>query len=119
MTDQSLTSLFPSPASSASRDVVNFQCPKISHFNFCFQSDRINVKVGKNFKIYLNNLMIKSNYSTITLSSGKRFSILTESSSIPTKVNVVQGRTVFSCLMGIPRVSAMLRNLLRLDKQAL
>ena len=66
MTDQSLTSLFPSAASSASRDVVNFQCPKISHFNFCFQSDRINVKVGKNFKIYLNNLMKKSNYSTIT-----------------------------------------------------
>ena len=45
---------------------VNFQCPKISHFSFGFQSDRINVKVGKNFKIYLNTLMIKSNDSTIT-----------------------------------------------------
>ena len=64
MTDQSLTSLFPSAASSAY--VIYFQCPKISHFNFFIQSDRINVKVGKNFKMYLNNLMIKSNYSTIT-----------------------------------------------------
>ena len=88
MTDQSLTSLLPSPLTHAlvcyrnfprlasyflappkSRVIfrlINFQCPKISHLNFCFQSDRINVKVGKNFKIYLNNLMIKSNYSTIT-----------------------------------------------------
>ena len=57
MTDHSLTSLFPSIASSAY--VINFQCPKISHFNFSFQSDRINVKVGKNFKTYLNILMKK------------------------------------------------------------
>ena len=64
MTDQSLTSLSPSAASSAY--VINFQCLKISHFIFCIQSDRINVKVGKNFKIYLNILMVKSNYSTIT-----------------------------------------------------
>ena len=56
MTDQSLTSLFPSAASSAY--VINFKCPKISHFNFGFQLDRIIVKVGKNFKIYLNILMI-------------------------------------------------------------
>ena len=62
MTDQSLTSLFPNTASSAY--VSNFPCPKISHFNFSFQSDRINVKVGKNFKTYPNILMIKSNYST-------------------------------------------------------
>ena len=59
-----ITSLFPSAASSAY--VINFECPKISHFIFCIQSDRINVKVGKNFKFYLNILMIKSNYSTVT-----------------------------------------------------
>ena len=63
MSDQSLTSVFSSAASSAY--VINFQCPKISHIKFNFQSDRINVKVGKNFKIYRNILMIKSNYSTI------------------------------------------------------
>ena len=64
MADQSLISLFPSAASSAY--VINFQCPKISHFNFNFQSDRINVKVGKNLKTYHIILMIKSNVSTIT-----------------------------------------------------
>ena len=63
MIDQSLTSVFPSAASSAY--IINCQCPKISHFNFSFQSDRINVKLGKNFKIYLNILMTKPNYSTI------------------------------------------------------
>ena len=55
MTDQPLTS------AASSAYVINFQYSKISHFNFYMQSDRINVKVGKNFKIYLNNLMIKSN----------------------------------------------------------
>ena len=63
-----MTRLFPLLAS-----ITHRQAPPLPHTsltfnfqNFCFQSDRINAKEGKNFKNYLNILIIKSNFYSST-----------------------------------------------------